>query len=171
MLEKNKDQIDQLMNVYKDDLQGVMLRKEAEKVAQDDFAKNFEVVKHEIIWPVIVDVGNQLNQYGHDYHVSEQAEYVDATATFHPASITLNIYPAILGAGEHKPGAAPYISFVADRYAQKVDVMVSTMMPGQGGSVGSHGYYSISEVTKNFVENEVVDVLKNAFIFRTRASK
>ncbi|MEI7792318.1 MAG: hypothetical protein WCI57_02445 [Candidatus Berkelbacteria bacterium] len=166
MLEENKNQLENLMNSYETDLQGMMSKKQAEKAAQDEFAKQFEAIKTEIIWPVIVDVGNQLNQYGHDYHVSEQTEYLDATAVFHAGSITLNIYPAILPEALHKPESTPYISFVADRYAQKVGVMVSTMMPGQGGSVGSHGYYPISDITKDFVEKEMVDVLKNAFIFR-----
>jgi hypothetical protein len=45
------------------------------------------------------------------------------------------------------------------------------MMPGQGGSVGSHGSYPITDVTKDVVEKEVVDVLKNAFIFHTQAGQ
>jgi len=165
MLDQNKTELDNLMNRYKEDLSGLKARKEEEKVAQDTFMAEFKRLKEKIIWPVVVDVGNQLNSYGHDYHVSEEDEYTDATAHFQPASITFNIYPATLDRSYYKPESTPYIQFVANRYAKKIGIIVSTMMPGEGGVVGSYGEFDPSEVTKDFVEKEIVEVLKNTLIF------
>ena len=165
MLPENKKELDSLMHRYSEDMAGLKVRKEQIKVALDAFATAFEKLKHEVIWPTVVDVGNQLNQYGHDYHVDEAEENVDATAHFQPASITLNIYPARLDQSNRKPECAPYISFVANRYAQKVSVMVSTMMPNEGGVIGSHGEYRPDQLTAKFVEKEIIEVLKNTLIF------
>jgi hypothetical protein len=35
------------------------------------------------------------------------------------------------------------------------------MMPGEGGAIGSHGEYGTSEITPEFVEKEIIEVLKN----------
>jgi hypothetical protein len=94
MLLENKKELDNIMSRYDSDDIGLQEKKAAEKAAQENFMKEYNRLKQEVIWPVIVDIGNQLNDYNHDYHVSEEEEYVDATANFTPASITLNIYPA-----------------------------------------------------------------------------
>ncbi len=161
MLEQNRAVLSQLMGLYQNDQAGLSAKREAEKAAQAEFSKNFEKLKHEIIWPVVVDIGNELSQYGHDYHVSEEKEFVDAIAAFHPANMTLNIFPGRLKDEFKKPDSAPYISFIANNYGKKVGIMVSTMMPGEGGSIGSHGEYDPSEITKEFVEAEIINILKN----------
>jgi hypothetical protein len=165
MLESTKNELDKLMSSYSNDLGGMTAKKNEEKLSQENFAKEFEKLKHEIIWPIIVEVGNQLNSYGHDFHVSEEEEYVDATARYQPASITLNIYPATTDRALYQPESTPYISFVANKYAKKIGIMVSTMMPDQGGVVGSHGEYEAYQITPEFVEKEIIEVLKDSLIF------
>ena len=171
MLQGIRDELSQLMGLYQNDQTGLLAKKEAEKQSQIKFSQDFEELKHKIIWPAIVEVGNELTKYGHDYHVSEEKEFVDAIATFHPAHMTLNIYPASLKEEFKKPESAPYISFVADNYAKKVSIMVSTMMPGEGGSVGSHGDCDPSQITKDFVENEIMNVLKNTLFLHNNSPK
>jgi hypothetical protein len=165
MLDSTKEALDSLMNSFGHDLEGLYAKKAEEKLSQENFAREFERLKQEVIWPIIVDIGNQLNSYGHDYHVSEEKEYVDATARFRPANITLNIYPATIDRSSYQPESTPYISFIADKYAKKIVIMVSTMMPGEGGAVGSHGEYEPGQITPEFVENEIIAVLKNTLIF------
>lgn len=161
MLEQTKAELSKLMGLYQNDQAGLLAKKEEEKIAQIQFRENFEKLKHEIIWPVIVDIGNELTKYGHDYHVSEEKEFVDSIASFHPAHMTLNIYPSNLKVEFKKPESAPYISFVANNYAKKIGITVSAMMPGEGGSIGSHGEYDPEQITKEFVEKEIINVLKN----------
>jgi hypothetical protein len=169
MLFENKKELDNIMNRFNNDIEGLQEQKNKERTEQEEFIKEFERLKHEIIWPVIADVGNQMNEYKHDFHVSEEEEYVDATANFQPASITLNIYPATLDKASYKPESTPYISFIANRYAKKIGIMVSTMMPAEGGVIGSHGEYTLDQVTKEFVEKEIVEVLKNTlFLHNTK---
>lgn len=165
MLEQNKEELGKLMSLYQNDQAGLSAKKEEEKTAQAKFVEEFEKLKHEIIWPVLVEVGNELTKYGQDYHVSEEKEYVDATASFHPAHMTFNIYPSSLAPEFRKPESAPYVSFVSDNYAKKVNVMVSTMVPGEGGSIGSFGEYDALQITPDFVESELINVLKNTLIF------
>lgn len=165
MLEGNRKELDNLMSRFKENLGGLKTVQDEEKTAQVNFMAQYERLKHEVIWPVIVDIGNQLTSYGHDFHVSEEKEFVDATANFRPASLTLNIYPATVDKAFYTPESTPYISFVANRYAKKIGIMVSTMMPEAGGVVGTHGEYDLGEITKEFVESEIVNVLKNTLIF------
>jgi len=163
--ENNKTELDSLMTRYSQDLNGLKTKKEAEKTAQNAFVVEFTRLEKDVIWPVLVDVGNQLNAYGHDYHVSQDEESVDATAHCRPASITFNIYPATVDRSFYKPESTPYISFVSNQYARKIGITVSTFMPNQGGVIGSHGDFEPSQITKEFVEQEIVNVLKNTMIF------
>src|SRR3989344_4553660 len=165
MLNDNKKELDNLMNRYSKDLAGLKSKKVEDKAAGEAFMAELKRLEKEIIWPVLVDVGNQLNAYGHDYHISQEDEYVDATAHTQPASITFNIYPATIERMFYKPESTPYILFVANRYARKIGIMVSTFMPNEGGVVGSHGDFDPSQITKEFVEKEIVAVLKNTLIF------
>jgi hypothetical protein len=167
MLEANKQELDNIMNRFNNDAGGLQAKKDEDRALQDQFMNEFNRLKKEVIWPTIVDVGNQLNQYSHDFHVSEEEEYVDATANFQPASITLNIYPATFDRALLKDEGTPYISFVANRYARKIGINVSTMMPGEGGVVGSHGEYDPNQITKELVEKEILEVLKNTLFIHS----
>ncbi len=165
MLEYNRQQLDEIMARYNQDMEGIKAQKNSELVSQNEFAKKFEQIKKNVIWPAFVDVGNQLNNYGHDYHVSEEDEYVDATAHYTPSNITLNIFPSFLGHTSHHLDSSPYISFVSNKYAKKVVIMVSTMMPGAGGVIGTNGEHDISDITTDFVEQRIIDVLQKTLIF------
>ncbi len=167
-MEKHKKALEGLMNFYRENT-GVAEAKRLEAAAAEkEFNRNFEHIKHEVIWPIIVDIGNELTHYSHDFQVTEEERYTDATAVYHPANITFSIYPAFLKDYERRPESAPYVSFVADPYARMVSVSVSTMLPGTGGVVGEHGRYSIDKITSEFVEKEIVEVLKNIPIFHNQ---
>lgn len=164
MLAGTKNELEQLMGLYKNDTDGLQAKKAQDKIDQAKFNQDFEKLKKEIIWPVIVEVGNYLTKYGHDYHVSEEKEYVDSTAAYHPAIIAFNIYPSTLNEQFRKPESAPSITFVANPYNKNVGIMVSTMIPGEGGFVGSHGDFGLEQITAEMAEKEIVNVLKNTLI-------
>lgn len=163
MLDKNKRNLDQLLTKYESDTTVLRQKKEAERAALESFISEFFRLKKEIIWPAFVEIGNLLNKYGHNYHISEEAEFLDATAHFHPANITFNIYPAVLDKAFYQPDSTPYISFIADSYSKKVGIMVSTMMPEHGGTVGSFGQFDSGEITTEFVEKQVIALLTRSF--------
>lgn len=164
MLDSTKKELEKLMNSYNHDLEGLKAKKDREKADQDTFVREFERLKHEIIWPVIIEIGNQINTYGHDYFVSEEDEYIDATARFQPSIIRFDIYPAGLDRSTYKRDCTPYVAFFSNRYAKKVGIMVSTMVPSKGGVIGFHGEYDVNQITREFVENEIITVLKNSLI-------
>jgi len=165
MLEENKKVLDRLMGQYGDNVDELKSRKEADRQLQELFAKSFNELKHNTIWPVVIDVGNQLNQYGHDYSISEDTDFLDATAKYHPSNITIFIYPSIAQKGMYTPETTPYVAFVADKYCRKVSILVSTMMPDGSGVIGTYGSYDLETISKEFVEKEVVNVLKDTLIF------
>ncbi|MFA6963279.1 MAG: hypothetical protein WC227_01000 [Patescibacteria group bacterium] len=165
MLEENKKILDKLMGQYSDNVSELKDRKEADKQEQETFAKTFNDLKHNVIWPVVIDIGNQLNQYGQDYSISEDTDFLDATAKYHPSNITIFIYPKVAEKAMYTPETTPYVAFVADKYARKVGILVSTMMPDGSGVTGSYGTFELNVITKEFVEKEVVNVLKDTLIF------
>lgn len=166
MQEKTKDELKGLIEMYNRDLAGLEQKRQEERNRQQEFGQSFEELKSKVIWPVFVEVGNELTNYNHDFHVTEEKEYTDATAQYHPASITFNVYPANLNKADRRPESTPYVSFVADPYAGRVKILVSTMMPGAGGVVGEHGNFEIEKITPDFVEKEMVEVLKNSLILQ-----
>ena len=169
MLAENKKELDNIMNRFSNDFDGLKFKKEQERQEQQEFMREFGRLKKDVIWPAIADIGNQLTEYKNDFHVSEEDEYLDATANFSPASITLNIYPAFIDKALYKPESTPYISFVANKYGRKIGIMVSTMMPHEGGVIGSHGEFDTTEITPEFVEREIIEVLKNTlFLHNTK---
>ena len=165
MLDENKQILDKLMGQYGDNVDELKSRKEAEKELCETFAKSFNELKHNVIWPVVVDVGNQLNQYGHDFSISEDTDFLDATAKYHPSNITIYIYPSITDKTMYTPETTPYIAFMADKYSRKVSILVSTMMPDGSGVFGTYGSFDLDKITKEFVEKEIVNVLKDTLIF------
>ncbi|OQA04201.1 MAG: hypothetical protein BWY68_00460 [bacterium ADurb.Bin400] len=166
MKEKNLQELERIMTLYQHSLDKLKAEREGELQTQERFMIEFDRVKKSVIWPVLIDVGNQLTRYGHDFRVMEEEEYIDATAFYHPAMITFYIFPAVLGRSPRHIDSMPYISFVADRYAKKVTINVSTMMPNTGGVVGSHGSFELDKITAELVEAEIVQVLKNIPLFR-----
>ncbi|HOX40682.1 MAG TPA: hypothetical protein PK263_00640 [bacterium] len=166
MESQNLEELKKLMDRFENDADNVADEKAQQAQVRKEFLDQFEKIKHEVIWPVLVDVGNQLNSYGEDYHVSEDKERVDATAHAEPSSITFNIYPKTVNRAFYKPESTPYIQFAADPYAHKIAVNVSTMMPGKGGVMGLHGLFDIDKITNDLVEKEVVEVLKHTLIFQ-----
>lgn len=164
MLEQNKQELDRLMNLYNETLHQIESKKDQERAELDSFKKRFEDLKHHVIWPVIADIGNELTNYGHDFHVSEEDESLDAIAVYHPASITFNIYPSFLEQDYRKPDSAPYISFLANPYAKKITLVLSTMMAHHGGSVGNYDEIDIDSLNTEWVENKIVEVLKSVLL-------
>ena len=165
MLDENKKILDKLMGQYNDNVTELKSRKEEDKQQQEAFAKTFNDLKHNIIWPVVIDVGNQINQYGHDYSISEDTDFLDATAKYHPSNITIFIYPTVAQKAMYTPETTPYVAFVADKYARKIGILVSTMMPDGSGVTGTYGTYDLDTISKEFVEKEIVNVLKDTLIF------
>jgi hypothetical protein len=166
--ERDKRELDRIMERYKDDLEGLKAEKAKEKEAQENFMNEFNRLKREVIWPVFADIGNELSKYNHDFHISEEIESIDAIAHFQPASIAFHIYPASLDRTFYRPESTPYVAFVADRYARKIVIRVSTMMPGTGGVVGEHGSFETSKITRDFVAKEIVAVLQHTLMLDHR---
>lgn len=164
MQEQNLNDLQQLMQYNKESEAETEDRIKQRQADQAAFHQIFEKLKKDIIWPKIVEIGNVLTGYGHDFHVAEENEYTDATAKYHPASIVFYLYPSTLKSEFKKPGSSPYIAFIANTYAKKISLNVSTMIPGEGGSVGSHGEYTPDQITPEMVEKEIIAVLKNTMM-------
>lgn len=164
MQEQNLTDLQKLMQSHQDNTDQYKEQIEKRRQEQAAFHKTFEKLKKDVIWPEIVGIGNVLTGYGHDFHVAEENEYTDATAQYHPASIVFYLYPSTLKPEFKKPGSSPYIAFMANTYAKKVTISVSTMIPGEGGSVGSHGDYDPAEITPEMIEKEIIAVLKNTLM-------
>ena len=163
MNQDNLNELQQITSQTKTD--AVFSQKKAEQKAMlESFNVDFKRVKTEIIWPVLIDIGNELNKLGNDYHIDEEEDMVDATAHDSPSSLQFNLYPAGLDRAYYTPDATPYIKFYANPYARKVGIEVSTMMPGQGGNIGTFGEYNLTQITSESVEKEVVTVLKESMV-------
>lgn len=163
MEQQNLEELQKLVNQVKAD-SSYTQKKADMKNDRDMFNDEFRKIKKEIIWPTLVDIGNELNKLGNDYHIDEEEEKVDATAHAEPSSLQFNLYPVGVDKSFYTPDSTPYIKFYANSYAKMVGIEVSTMMPGQGGSIGTHGEYTLDKITREFVEKEVVSVLKESMV-------
>ena len=166
MLDESKQELERLMGAYKDTADHLQEKKEKERAGVEEFEKKFKSLKQEVIWPAIVEVGNELTNFGHDYHVYEEDGYLDATAVYHPSHITFIIFPSFLEERFRRKESAPYVSFDADSYTRKISITLSTMMAHEGGSVGGYDQVDIYAITREWVQAKIIEVMKTILMIQ-----
>ncbi len=108
------------------------------------------------------DIGTVLKTRGHDYKIVEEDVSTDAQGTQKDVMISMYIFPSCAGipSTTRELLQFPYISFRPDPYWRRIIVHASNVTLMYDGLSGGRGEYSISQVTSEFVEKELVQIVE-----------
>ena len=156
------NELQSILAAYKARLLESQEREAKIKAARAAFVDAFRSLKAERISPVLEEFVAQLNEAGHQASVVDQQEASDRNGQFTPASIALRIVPARANDMAALPsgGSRIEVTFSANQHTMKVLVSSSN---NSNGAMGKRGDHELSELTTQFVENNVLKTIREAF--------
>ncbi len=149
MKEESKSQLDNYLKTYYElhyDSKNELMDK---KQRYKKFFKLYENIIMNNIIPVMKEFSNYLESKGHDTVIGNH---------FENKAIFMNIYPEKIRGDSH-----PSISFMPDPENQRISVHTKTFMPDNGGHETYLGEFEPSDITKEFVEEEILDLIRESF--------
>jgi hypothetical protein len=107
-------------------------------------------------------IGTVLQTRGHDYKIVEEDVSTDAPGTQKDIMISMYIFPSRAGAPSTTRELLhfPSISFRPDPYWRRIIIHTSNVTLTYGGLSGGRGEYSIAQITSEFVEKELVQIVE-----------
>jgi hypothetical protein len=160
--EETKKRLANLLTRYDEEQSEARKNAQATKTEQEELLNSFGQLRQKVIRPVMEDIGAVLKTHGHDYKIVEEDASTDDQGKQKDALISMYIFPSGAGAKATTIELCnfPRISFSPDSYWRRVIVHSSNMTPTRGGSSGGRGEYSVSQVTSELVEKELVKLLE-----------
>lgn len=162
MNEENQSKLDNLLAKTKARNEKYQADVESQKDQQDTFLNDFQEFAEGTIKSIMLEIGSTLKTNGHDFKVVYEAKQTDNDGRSIDARIMMEIYPEGKGRGDMWNKAA-HILFYADEFKKSIGVHENNITPnGGGGSAGRRTYeYSISNLTKQKIEKEIIESLEN----------
>ena len=130
---------------------------------EEAFLDEFKRLRADVIRPAMEEIGNQLEARGHEVAISEREESTDSRGRTEDAKITMSFFPSDVERSVFRPDCTPSISFLTIGYKRKIRIHASNIMPNRGGSGGPRGEFDTAEITGDFVEAQVLKLLKEIF--------
>jgi hypothetical protein len=160
--EETKNRLANVLNRYDEEQSGAKKQAQETQTAQEELLQSFGQLRTEVIRPIMEDIGTVLQTRGHDYKIVEEDVSTDAPGTQQDVMISMYIFPSHAGAPSTTRELLhfPRISFRSDPYWRRIIVQTSNVTLTYGGLSGGRGEYSISQVTSEFVEKELVQIVE-----------
>ena len=162
MRNQTKLELEALLDGYRRKQQEVKRQIEQELYELELYLDDFKDLRKKVIRPVMEEMGDILEQNGHDYKIKEQEYSMDKKAFALEARIEFKIFPRST-AEEFYAENHPSVMFSSDTASLKVKVHGSYVMPERRGERELIRTYGISEINSDIVEKEIIDVLTKAF--------
>lgn len=113
--------------------------------------ESFNQLAFNVIRPAMEDIGAELRRRGLDY------EIVIARGQ----QIIMYLYPSPPPRSAYTASCCPYVSFSSDALTAKIHIVQSTLMPNGHGSAEITDTLSAGQITRHFVETQILNVLEN----------
>ena len=162
MKNQTKLELEALLDGYEKKQLEARLRQDQEQYELEMYLEDFKELREKVIRPVMEDMGDILEQKGHDFKIKEKEYSVDKKAFATEARIEFKIFPRS-HAEEFYAENHPSVMFSSDVTSQNIKVHGSYVMPGRRGERELIRTYAISEITSDIVEKEILDILIKAF--------
>jgi len=133
-------------NLNKIDTKRELMEKE---LRRREFMRIFEDMIMKNIVPVMTEIGHYLEENGHGSLIGNHFEH---------QAIFMNIFPEKKSHNSH-----PSICFMANESNQKISIQLKSFMPDDSGIEKDLGEFYPEEITKEFVEHEIFDLIKESF--------
>jgi hypothetical protein len=160
--EETKKRLAHVLDRYDEEQAGAKKQAQKTKTAQEELLKSFGQLRTEVIRPIMEDIGTVLKTRGHDYKIVEEDVSTDAQGTQKDVMISMYIFPSRAGAHATTRELLqfPRISFRPDPYWRRIIVHTSNVTLTYDGLSGGRGEYSIAQITSEFVEKELVQIVE-----------
>ena len=162
MKNQTKLKLEALLDSYEKKQLEAKLEQEQEQYEMELFLEEFKDLREKIIRPVMEDVGDILEQKGHDFKIKEKEYSMDKKAFTVEARIEFRIFPRS-NAEEFYAENHPSVMFSSDVTSRNIKVHGSYVMPGRRGERELIRTYGVSETTNDIIEKEILDILIKAF--------
>jgi hypothetical protein len=160
MKDSTKEQLRAIFDRYSEKKRGDQSEQQKAKSERLEFLEEFDRTIKETIRPSLRELSDLIKSKGHGCEITQRSESHDAQGCIQSARVQMEILPD----GFRAPaGERPTISFVADSCRKEVWTHVNTAMPGREGCSGQHNVYTLDEITRDVVEEEVIGVLTKCF--------
>ncbi|MBR0945949.1 hypothetical protein [Bradyrhizobium liaoningense] len=138
---------------------------EAKQVAETKeqiFSREFIQARDTIIRPAMEEIGGYVKGKGYSYEISTEDDKPspDGRSRSVPASVRLTIF---LGERRYQVHENPGFSVICEKGQQKVRFHECTMSPGRGGHAGPAGEATLSQVTKDLIQEKILKVVAEVF--------
>ena len=149
MIKETQAEIYSLIMNYNQAITDVEIESDRKKLLEEEFLRKFEKIKNEVILPVMKEVGNYLEANGQSALIGDH---------FENRAIFLNIFPGRINHHAH-----PSISFIGSESDQKISIHTKSFMPQGCGEEKYLGEFELKDLTKEFVEKKIVNLIKESF--------
>ena len=157
-----KSKLETLLDNYEKKQLEEEIKQEQIQTAKEIFLENFKELMENVIRPAMEDIGEILEQKGHQYNIAEQEYSIDRKGFIKEAHIEFNVFPT--GKTEKfRFDNHPSVSFATDTGSLIVEAHGSYVMPEVRGEKYHLGTYELSEISGDLVEKEILDILIKAF--------
>jgi hypothetical protein len=160
--EETKNRLANVLNRYDEEQSGAKKQAQETQTAQEELLQAFGHLRTEVIRPSMEAIGTVLQTRGHEYKIVEEDVSTDAPGTQQDLMISMYIFPSRAGAQATTRELLhfPHISFRPDPYWRRIIIHTSNVTLTYGGLSGGRGEYSISQITSEFVEKELVQIVE-----------
>lgn len=136
--------------------------KQAAETKEQVFLRQFVEARESIIRPAMEEVGEYIKGKGYTYEIftEDDKSSPDGRGRSTPASIQLALF---LDERRYPVHDFPNFSIICEKGQQRVRFHGSTISPGRGGYSGSAGEATLSEVTKELVQEKILKIVTEVF--------
>lgn len=160
MKDSTRNQLQAIFDRYDQQKRGDREEQQKAKSERLEFLEEFDRTVREIIRPGLKELGDLIKSKGHGCEITQRSESHDNQGCIQSARVQMEILPDGFRA---PPGERPTLAFVADSCRKEVWTHVNTAMPGREGCSGQRNVYTLEEITRDVVEEEMIDVLARCF--------
>lgn len=162
----NKEIEDSLNNIFaahEKKQEHAQTEKQRQETREDVFLKSFNEHVRTVIRPAFTAIGAYVESKGHAYKVDETADRTEADGRHHNATVAIHFFPHAESSGGDRPHEWPSFTVYCNERNEKVSFHQSTISPWRGGSAGSIGDASLSAVTPESIQKQLVTMLREVF--------
>lgn len=161
MEEKLKSSLDDILSKHDAKLKEVAELAVREQSQHNEFQAEFARIKNGIIRPAMEEIGNYIRQKGHSFNIIEREEEYDSKLKIYKSSngIVMTIMPSGFNASDFSNNNTPSVGFYSDPRTKKIQITENNIMPHWGGSAGSKGSAESSEITRDYVQKQILALL------------
>jgi hypothetical protein len=160
-MERNKAKLNSVLSKYDEHERQMDELATQERRAENKFLDNFSKLINETIYPIMDEIGREIKSKGHDYEIIPELKRKNDVDSVLDSRITMRIYRR----GEKRSMEPPHISFMTEMRTHLVYCWENNRINGSGTNGSKEERYIVEDITKNIVEEEIIDSL--AKILRT----